>query len=163
MTQIPSNSGANPIYGNQQTNGTQPASYVPQGGNTSYKPDQYNAPQTQQQGGGLFSMGGGNKPYVTKQTVMTAGALALGGFMIAGPIGGIIGGIIGLLVGIFMNMSKMKKDGQGQQGQQAIPAQMNGMTPQQQQQMQQQQNQQTEQQQQMQQQQQQPAKKHWWQ
>ncbi len=161
MTQIPSNSGANPIYGNQQANGAQPATYIPQGGNTSYRPDQYNAPQTQQQGGGLFGMGGENKPYVTKQTVMTAGALALGGFMIAGPIGGIIGAIVGLLIGIFMNVSKMKKD--GQQGQQAIPAQMNGMSPQQQQQMQMQQNQQAQQQQQMQQQQQQPVTKHWWQ
>jgi hypothetical protein len=58
--------------------------------NTSYRPDQYQQNRPQQQGGlgGLFN-NANNKPYVTKQSVMTGLTGAAVGFMVGGPMGAI--------------------------------------------------------------------------
>ena len=122
MTQVSGSSGVNPIYNTQTVNSAQPVVYNPQV--QGYSSDQFQTTQMQPKSSGFLGLGGTNKPYVTKSTVVMAAGLAIGGFMIGGPIGGIIGGIIGLLVGIFKNMSAMKKQqqAQGPQGQ-VIPAQ----------------------------------------
>ncbi len=108
MTQVYGNYGAQPVYGAQQPAGAGPVTYSP-GMPTPYRNDQFQ--NTQQNNGGLLGgLTANNKPYVTKQTVITAAALGIGGFLCFGPIGGIIGAIVGLLIGIFSNMSKMKSE-----------------------------------------------------
>lgn len=153
MTSINPNQGVNTSYYNQGTSGPQPATYVP-GMNNSYRPDQFQQTNPQQGSGigGLFNSAN-NKPYVTKQSVMTGLAGAGIGFMLGGPVGALIGGLIGLLLSVIMNVVNIKKAEKSQvpaQPMQIYPNQQQGANAQQQyyQRMQQQQTQQGYQQQQ---------------
>lgn len=150
MTSVNPNSGVNTNYYQQGAGQPQPATYVP-GMNNSYRPDQFQQQQPAQQQGGLGGLfnSSNNKPYVTKQSVMTGLTGAAVGFMVGGPIGALIGGVIGLLLSVIMNvvnMNKAKKNPVPQQPMQIYPNQQpqNSNTAQQQylQRMQQQQNQQ---------------------
>lgn len=126
MTQVNGNSGIQPVYGQQQNYGQQPVQ------NASYNPNvsPYNRPDAyrpQQQGGGgmgSFFDSSQNKPYVTKQSVITAATAAVAGFAIAGPVGAVVGGLIALLASVIMNVISIKKGESQSQQQQAIPAQM---------------------------------------
>jgi predicted lipid-binding transport protein (Tim44 family) len=131
MTSINPNSGVNTNYYQQGAGAPQPATYVP-GMNTSYRPDQYQQNRPQQQGGlgGLFN-NANNKPYVTKQSVMTGLTGAAVGFMVGGPMGAIIGGAIGLLLSVIMNIVNMSRANKSQVPQQPVqiyPNQQNQQT-----------------------------------
>ena len=151
MTSVNPNSGVNTNYYQQGAGGPQPTTYVP-GANNSYRPDQFQQNRPQQQGGGLGGLlnNANNKPYVTKQSVMTGLTGAAAGFMIGGPMGALIGGIIGLLLSVIMNivnMNKASKNPVPQQPMQIYPNQQgqmpnNSAQQQYQQRLQQQQNQQ---------------------
>lgn len=111
MTSVNPNSGVNTNYYQQGPSGPQPTTYVP-GMNNSYRPDQFQQQMPgQQQGGGLAGLfnNSNNKPYVTKQSVMTGLTGAAVGFMVGGPIGALIGGAIGLLLSVIMNIVNMNK------------------------------------------------------
>ncbi|MFN8673396.1 MAG: DUF456 domain-containing protein [Candidatus Sericytochromatia bacterium] len=126
MTQINGSYGAQPVYGPQQNYNVQ----QPQA--TGYNPNvnPYNRPdmyQPQQQNGlGSIFSSANNKPYVTKQSVMTGLTGAVAGFMIGGPMGAVIGGVIGLLLSVIMNVIKIKKE-EGQAN--GMPRPQNGAIP----------------------------------
>lgn len=129
MTSVNPNSGVNTNYYQQGAGGPQPTTYVP-GMNNSYRPDQYQQNRPQQQSGlaGLFN-NSNNKPYVTKQSVMTGLTGAAVGFMVGGPMGALIGGIIGLLLSVVMNIINMNKSNKNpvpQQPMQIYPNQQGG-------------------------------------
>ncbi|MEK7431788.1 MAG: hypothetical protein AABZ74_01545 [Cyanobacteriota bacterium] len=141
MTQVNGGYGVPPVYNQQQNYPTQQvqATNNVNGVNPYGRPDAYQPPQQQQGGiGGLFNSST-NKPYVTKQTVMTGLTGAAVGFMVGGPIGAVIGGVIGLLLSIIMNVIKIKKEEKAAangnpNGQQPVPANMYAQQAQQQQQ-----------------------------